>query len=300
MWSAAFLFAVFVVCNLIEARPTEQERVQLWYEAGNTWPPNWQPESDSMKETMRLREEELLVLPGADERWENWMQYTQGRMAPRFTPVGFKLISTPPAVHAKLKAALDRGLLKFEKLRNETQIDAVYTPIPSKFVDLQGLEWEILEELRPLHEEWSGLKLKPSSAYGIRLYRNGSSLVMHYDKIQTHVISCIIHVGHEYDDDNNPWPIEIEDHNGVIHAVNLEAGQMLFYESASCVHGRREIFRGKYYAGIFIHYQPVDKSIWDYTIEVSDLFFCISSTSSPNELVLRMLSQMSLLIGEEA
>lgn len=42
----------------------------------------------------------------------------------------------------------------------------------------------------------------------------------------THVISSIIHVGHEYDDDNEPWPIEIEDHDGNIHAVNLEPGQV--------------------------------------------------------------------------
>jgi hypothetical protein len=27
---------------------------------------------------MRLREQELLTLPGRDERWENFMLYTQG------------------------------------------------------------------------------------------------------------------------------------------------------------------------------------------------------------------------------
>jgi hypothetical protein len=30
------------------------------------------------KENMRLREQELLTLPGRDERWENFMLYTQG------------------------------------------------------------------------------------------------------------------------------------------------------------------------------------------------------------------------------
>jgi hypothetical protein len=40
-------------------------------------------------------------------------------------------------------------------------------------------------ELVPYHEEWIGndIKLRPTSAYGIRLYLNGSSLVMHYDKV---------------------------------------------------------------------------------------------------------------------
>jgi hypothetical protein len=42
---------------------------------------------------------------------------------------------------------------------------------------------------------------------------------------------------------------------------------MLFYESSACLHGRRKIFRGKYYASIFVHYQPVDKNIWDFSLE---------------------------------
>lgn len=44
---------------------------------------------------------------------------------------------------------------------------------------------------------------------------------------------------------------------------------MLFYESAACLHGRRKILNGKYYASVFSHYQPVDRSVWNYTIEVS-------------------------------
>jgi len=47
-----------------------------------------------------------------------------------------------------------------------------------------------------------------------------------YVQIETHVISSIVHIGHEYDNDDDPWPIEIEDHNGELHSVNLEAGQV--------------------------------------------------------------------------
>ena len=54
----------------------------------------------------------------------------------------------------------------------------------------------------------------------------------------THVISSIVHIAHEYDDDAEPWPIEIEDRDGQLHSVALQEGQMLFYESASCLHGR--------------------------------------------------------------
>lgn len=42
---------------------------------------------------------------------------------------------------------------------------------------------------------------------------------------------------------------------------------MLFYESAKCLHGRREIFHGKYYGSIFIHYKPIEN--WNYNVDVS-------------------------------
>ena len=40
------------------------------------------------------------------------------------------------------------------------------------------------------------------------------------------MISSIVHIAHEYDDDNEPWTIEIEDHDGNLHSVALEEGQV--------------------------------------------------------------------------
>lgn len=121
----------------------------------------------------------------------------------------------------------------------------------------------------PYHEEWvGGMKLKPTSAYGIRLYQNSTTLACHFDKIQTHVISSIVHIDHEYDEESQPWPIEIEDHDGNLHSVVLERGQTLFYESSNHLHCRMTKFRGKYYGSIFLHYQPVDPAIWDYNQEM--------------------------------
>lgn len=264
------VMVVLVACSRTVAdakRKSEHERVADWYASNNTWPPRWQDERVTWRRAMKHREEELLFLPGANERWENFMQYTQSRMVKRFTERGFEVIKIPPAVFEKLKTKLDKGLENWDAMGSEPQIDAVYTPKPSKFIPLGSLAYEVGAELKPLHEAWSGLDLRHTSAYGIRLYQEGASLVMHYDKIHTHVISSIVHIGHEYFDDNEPWPIEIEDHDGVRHAVNLEPGEMLFYESASCLHGRRKVFHGKYYASIFVHFQPVDTNIWNYNID---------------------------------
>ena len=51
-------------------------------------------------------------------------------------------------------------------------------------VDVSELIASIHPEMRSLHEAWAGgMRLQPSSMYGIRANRNGSSLYMHYDKV---------------------------------------------------------------------------------------------------------------------
>jgi hypothetical protein len=162
----------------------EDERVRRWHQR-NTWPPAWQPESDSYRNVMEGREAEIMQLTGADERWENWMQFVQGRMLPKFTDVGFAIIQTPPHVQAKLKKAVDAAVGNFDNIPEERGVkDSIYGPVPPKFVDLGGLAWEVLEDLKPLHEEWAGgIELKGTSSYGVRLYRDGASMVMHNDKV---------------------------------------------------------------------------------------------------------------------
>lgn len=80
--------------------------------------------------------------------------------------------------------------------------------------------------------------------------------IQHLDKFETHVISSILHVGH--DKDSEPWPIVIEDFQGTTNEVVLEEGDMLLYESSKCVHGRPRKFNGTYYSSIFVHYYPVN------------------------------------------
>jgi len=104
------------------------------------------------------------------------------------------------------------------------------------FISQSDLNYRAMHELLPLHEAWSGVKLIPNNAYGLRVYRNNSSLNMHVDKSETHIISSILHVDH--DKDSEPWPLVIEDFNGNTVEVFLEAGDMLFYESSKCSHGR--------------------------------------------------------------
>ena len=110
--------------------------------------------------------------------------------------------------------------------------------------------YDILREMKPMFEWWSGIELQPSIAYGIRAYRNDSNLLMHVDKSTTHVISGIYHV--DRSDDAEPWPIVIEDFRGNTNQVYLAPGDVLFYESSKCFHGRPQKFIGSYYASLFM------------------------------------------------
>ena len=58
-----------------------------------------------------------------------------------------------------------------------------------------------MEQLRPLAEEWSGVKrLNPANVYGIRVYQNGSTLNYHTDTPDTHIVSAIFHIDHDTDE----------------------------------------------------------------------------------------------------
>jgi len=107
--------------------------------------------------------------------------------------------------------------------------------------------------------QWTGgvAKLRPVSLYGIRVYTEGAVLSPHVDRTPL-VSSGIFNVAQDVDE---PWPLEVYDRNG--HAVNItmEPGDMVFYESHSLIHGRPFALKGRYFANVFIHFEPFDG--WD-------------------------------------
>lgn len=92
-----------------------------------------------------------------------------------------------------------------------------------------------------------------SSTYGIRKYLRGSYLMNHYDRPKTHIISAIIHLG---DVSDKPWNLYIEDHHFRPHNVTMEYGDILLYESTTCLHGRPVPFEGTSHCNMYIHFKP--------------------------------------------
>lgn len=99
-----------------------------------------------------------------------------------------------------------------------------------------------------------GRKIVPVSLYGIRIYTDGAVLAPHVDRLPL-VSSCIINVDQDVDE---PWPIEVYSHAGKAYNVTMESGDMVLYESHTVLHGRPWKMKGRHFANIFVHYEPVD------------------------------------------
>lgn len=176
------------------------------------------------------------------------------RYTPSFTETGFLKVKTPSAVHRALRAAFDERLDRhFTETADELHMP---TGVPD-FIDIEDIKGYFHFALQSMHEEWSGQELQPTAVYGLRVYREGQTLLPHTDTLETHVISSIVHIAHET---NQPWPLWITDLHGNEHEVVLEEGEMLLYESARCPHARLVPLDGTAYCSLFVHYRPVG---WD-------------------------------------
>lgn len=120
-----------------------------------------------------------------------------------------------------------------------------------------ALRQKVHDTLKPTAEAWSRQSLVATYVYGIRLYRKGAILKSHRDRFKTHIISIVLNVDQDVDED---WPLVIEDNYKRIHHVILKPGEMILYEGGRLLHGRPIPLNGRYFANIFCHYRPNDSS----------------------------------------
>lgn len=177
---------------------------------------------------------------------------------PNYTQVGFK--------KEKLDDQLFEKINKFyiSNLKNNKPefVEGGYVEIKetgefgSDVIELSDeLRNEIHNSLKPQLETWSKTELIPTFVYGIRVYKKGSVLIPHRDKLKTHIISAIINIDQEIDE---KWPLFIEDNYYRKHQVILNPGEVLFYESGRLVHGRPLPLKGNKFANIFCHFMPAN------------------------------------------
>jgi len=233
----------------------EATRRNIFQERHGEWPdPKWiEREHPGYSKRMAERTATVMTHIDSQTRWDEWMFLAQARLMPTFTENQYDVVKAPPAVHAKLLSRFYDMLPSAEVERLGPELSGVDGGNRALFFPQEELNYEVLHELLPVFEEWAGVPLEPTSVYGVRVYRNGSTLRDHLDVLETHVISGILHVASELD---APYPIQIEDGKGRLASANLQPGDLMFYESAKCFHQRKEPMRGAYYASIFLHYRP--------------------------------------------
>lgn len=198
----------------------------------------------------RLRQVEEIQDP--QDRFEGFAQtLSAGLIQPNYTKYGFGLARAPEELMVALRKGIQDGLAAGPK--EEYYIPVIGGQRPW-FISRPDLTKRVLTELHQYPQAWTGIELTPVVAYGFRLYRNQSTLNMHVDKSETHIISFILHIASS--DDAEPWPLLIEDFDGNSHEITLTSGDICFYESSKVFHGRPRKFNGSWYSSVFVHYYP--------------------------------------------
>jgi len=131
----------------------------------------------------------------------------QRSTAPYFG-LGFRKTTLDPTIYQKIVDHFSRHKDSYN-IEQDIQFLRTCKPnySPSLLVHDQTFNRNLGKELKPFHEEWSGMELKETACYGIRVYQPGSFLYNHVDRTETHLISSTISVGHDL---NKPWPLYIE------------------------------------------------------------------------------------------
>lgn len=236
----------------VKAQLVETERIEEYQKRNYSWPiQQYIPPTEGWKQLMDDRLRQIAYIDNDRDRYEGYLQtISAALLAPNFTEHGFGLARCPQSLINDLRHAIRSGV---GKARLEKPVEVIEGPTPW-FIDRPDLTRRVLRELQHYAETWAGMPLTPYIAYGFRLYRNESALWMHVDKMQTHIISFILHI--DSADDAEPWPIFIEDFQGRTHEVILTPGDILFYESSKCFHGRPRKLNGSWYSSVFVHYYP--------------------------------------------
>ena len=124
---------------------------------------------------------------------------------------------------------------------------------PSQLIELdQAHQQKVHALLQPSMEAWAGTYLESTYVYGIRNYLRGTSLKVHRDRIETHIVSAILNIDQQVNED---WPLYIEDHHYRGHEVMLKPGEMVLYEGARLRHGRPTPLDGEGFANVFVHFK---------------------------------------------
>uniref|UniRef100_A0A7S3QBB7 Fe2OG dioxygenase domain-containing protein n=1 Tax=Chaetoceros debilis TaxID=122233 RepID=A0A7S3QBB7_9STRA len=197
------------------------------------------------------------------------MSIRQPHQMQNYTDNGFKKIRTPPGVWKLISEFWEKNKENYMKQKENWPKGNTYVnhwDSPTYMISIedgrlrgggQTIKQAVWDAAKETIQEWTGEELTQCSLYGIRVYTEGAMLATHVDRMPL-VSSAIVNVAQDLDE---PWPIEVIGHDGKAHNVTMEPGDMVLYESHSVLHGRPFPMKGRFYANIFIHFEPTGHSL---------------------------------------
>lgn len=186
------------------------------------------------------------------------------RVTRTFSPLGFRKGRLPADVFASMGAFYYNN--RHNKVREEWKGKGVFVNWWETDCSFIQIPWAIKaiwqDRLRLLVEAWAGVSVEQTDMYGLRQYEAGARLLTHVDREATHAVSLIVNVAQG--NLTEPWPVEVQDHMDRLHEVVMTPGDVVYYESAKCLHGRNRPLTGPnaYYVNLFTHYRPVGDPDW--------------------------------------
>jgi len=195
------------------------------------------------------------------------MTLRQPQSMQNYTKVGYKKIKAPPEVWKLIKKFWDTN--RHNVKPENWGVGNTYTNnwiSHSQMVSVEdgslrggggALKQKIWDAAKDTISEWTGQELTQCSLYGVRVYYEGSVLAPHVDRLPL-VSSAIINVDQDLD---NPWPLEVIGHDGRAENVTMEPGDMVLYESHSIIHGRPFPLEGRFFANLFVHFEPTGHTL---------------------------------------
>ena len=185
----------------------------------------------------------------------------QPKLYQNYTMLGYEKLKVPNDLYKSLSDYF-RTHYDTNNVKEETWPDGnTYVNhwiSPTAMIPLpKQLKTTVITTLEPIVKQWISQKspnqIKVSSIYGIRIYKNNSILAPHVDRIPL-ISSVIINIDQDVD---TPWPLEVYGHDGKVRNLTLVPGEMILYESHTVLHGRPSPLGGRFYANLFIHYEPI-------------------------------------------
>ena len=211
-------------------------RLQGYKDRGYEWPiPEFVPNTPGWKELMEDRLEQVSTIEDPSERFKGYTTTLySGLVIQNYTEHGFARTRISDSLLKELQQGIVDG---FEDRVNEGYTPSI-TGNQAWHIQRDDLNAKVEEELHDKLEEWGGIDLDLTYVYGLRLFRNETTIKMHLDKKGSHPLGYVLHVGasEDYDPEVDSWPFLIEDFHGRTHEITMVPGDLIFFEGESPQH----------------------------------------------------------------